>query len=84
MPVQEAQYYAELARAFAGGVTRYQMMWEIDLTEGHSMIHAAGILHGEAWIWPDARLSRAGRKLLRLREIRDQIQRGEWQANIDL
>lgn len=60
------------------------MIWEISLTEAHGMILAAGILYGEAWIWTDANLSRAGRKLLRMREIRDQIQRGEWRADIDL
>lgn len=84
MPVREAQYYAELARAWAGGVTRYQMMWEIDLIEGYSMIHAAGILHGESYIWPDASLSSSGRKLLRLREVASQVKRGDWMKQIDL
>lgn len=60
------------------------MMWEIDLIEGYSMIHAAGILHGESYIWPDATLSSVGRKLLRLREVATQIQQGSWMDQIDL
>lgn len=82
--MREAQYYAELARAWAGAVTRYQMMWEIDLIEGYAMIHASGILHGEAWIWPDASLSSVGRKLLRLREVASQAKSGDWLKQIDL
>lgn len=82
--MRAAQYYAELSRAWAGAVTRYEMMWEIDLIEGYSMIHAAGILHGESYIWPDATLSSVGRKLLRLREVATQVQNGDWMNQIDL
>lgn len=82
--MREAQYYAELARAYQGSVTRHEMRWEIDLTEGYSLIHAAGILAGEAWIWPDARLSKAGRTLIRLREAAREVRAGSWHEQIDL
>jgi len=60
------------------------MRWHISLVEGWGMILAGGLLHGEAYIWPDPRLSTAGRKLLAAEEKRQAWQRGEWQPQIDL
>jgi hypothetical protein len=60
------------------------MRWDISLTEAWGMIHASGLLHGETYIWPDARLSTAGRTLLRVQDIRQQIAQGDWKPEIDL
>lgn len=60
------------------------MMWEIPLAEGWSMIHAAGLLHGEAYIWPDARLSAAGRKLIAAQELREQFARGLRTVEVEI
>jgi hypothetical protein len=84
LPVSDAQYYALLSRAFNGGVTRYEMMWEISLVEAQSMFHAAGLLEGESYLWPDPRLSKSGREMLRIREMREQFRQGLWQPEIDL
>lgn len=61
-----AEYYALLSRAYPGGVTRDEMMWEISLTEAHAMMLASGILQGGAYVWPDPRLSTSGRQMLRV------------------
>jgi hypothetical protein len=60
------------------------MQWSISLTEGWSMIHAAGLLHGETHVWPDPRLSPAGRQLLRVQRLRAQVQAGQWRPQVDL
>lgn len=80
----EADYYALLARAYQGGITRREAMWEIDLIEGWSMIHAAGILHGESFIWPQAELSEAGRSMLRVQKLRADFMAGKWRPTTDL
>jgi hypothetical protein len=46
------------------------MRWHISLTEGWSLIHAAGLLAGETYIWPDPKLSTTGRLLLRVNHLR--------------
>lgn len=69
--MRDAEYYALLSLAFNGGVTRYEMFWQISLTEAQNMIHASGILRGNTYIWPDPRLSESGRAML---AVRDQIQ----------
>jgi hypothetical protein len=48
------------------------------------MIHASGLLHGEAFIWPDARLSAAGRKLIAAQELRDQFARGQRKVEVEI
>lgn len=73
MPVEEAQFYALLSRAFSGAVTRYDMRWKISLSEAWAMILAGGILNGEAFIWPDPELSRSGRAMLHAKALRDKI-----------
>lgn len=65
----EAQYTALLARALPG-TPLHELDWRISLTRGWSLIHAAGILHGDAYIWPDPRLSTIGRTLLKARAVR--------------
>lgn len=47
---------------------------------GWSLIHAAGILHGECFIWPDPRLSEVGRTLLKARDLR---KNKPWQTTLD-
>lgn len=83
MPVSGAQYYALLARALPGATLR-ELQWEISLVRGWSLIHAAGLLAGEAFIWPDPRLSTSGRALLRVQRLREAVRRGEWMPEIDL
>lgn len=83
MPVAAAQYYALLARALPGA-TVHELQWQVSLVRGWSLIHAAGLLAGEAFIWPDPRLSTAGRALLKVRELRAAVQRGEWAPEVDL
>jgi hypothetical protein len=82
--VVAAQFFVLLSRAFPGGISRYEMRWEISLVEAWSAIHAAGILEGETYIWPDPRLSKVGRAMLRVRELREQVRRGEWRPLVDL
>ena len=60
------------------------MQWEIDLIEGWSMIHSAGILGGQSYIWPDATLSEAGRSMLRVQAMREGFRNGTWKPVIDL
>lgn len=60
------------------------MMWEIPLAEGWAMIHASGLLHGEAYVWPDARLSAAGRKLIAAHELREQFASGARKIEIEI
>lgn len=60
------------------------MMWEIDLIEAESMIHSSGILDGQAYIWPDANLSAAGRSMLRVQKLREAFRNGTWKPTIDL
>ena len=78
-----AQYYALLARALPGA-TLHEMQWQVSLVRGWAMIHAAGLLAGEAYIWPDPRLSSSGRALLRVRDLREAVRRGEWVPEVDL
>lgn len=78
-----AQYYALLARALPG-TPLHALRWHISLVDGWSLIHAAGILHGESFIWPDPRLSTSGRAMLRVRDLRAQFRRGDWRPHIDL
>lgn len=82
--MSEAQFYALLTRAYHGAVTRHEMMWQISLVEAWSMILASGLLHGEAYIWPDARLSEAGRKLLTASTLKARWQSGQWKPDIEL
>ena len=51
--------------------------------EGWCAIHAAGILHGENFIWPDPRLSRVGRTFLKVKRLREQGKK-DWAADLDL
>lgn len=83
MPVSRAQYYALLARALPG-TPIYDLRWNVSRVEGWSLIHAAGILHGESFIWPDARLSRTGRSFLRLQEVRKAAVSGKWVEQLGL
>lgn len=57
------------------------MRWGIALAHGWALIHAAGILHGETFIWPDPRLSQIGRTLLKARRLREQR---PWLKDLDL
>lgn len=54
------------------------------MVEGWAMILAGGILEGEAYIWPDARLSKAGRKILKLQKLSHKVKTGEWKPRVDL
>lgn len=75
--MRAAQYYALLARALPGTALD-DLRWKVSLVMGWSLIHAAGILHGESFIWPDARLSTTGRAFLKLREARARGRSGAW------
>lgn len=79
----EAQYYALLARALPGATWR-ELRWSVSRVWGWSLIHAAGILDGTAYIWPDPRLSSAGREMLRVQALQDSFARGEWRPQVDL
>jgi len=81
MPVQLAEYFVLLARALPG-TPLAELEWGVSLVRGWCFIHAAGILDGNAYIWPDARLSRVGRRLLRLQSMRDKGHR--WKVAVDL
>jgi len=81
--VRSAQYYALLARALPGTCLR-DLQWTVSLVLGWSLIHAAGILHGECYIWPDPRLSTAGRALLRVQRLRQDFRSGAWRPEVDL
>ena len=59
-------------------------MWEISQVEAWAMILAGGILEGEAYIWPDARLSESGRKMLKLQDLSREVKAGQWRARVDL
>ena len=84
LPVSDAQYYALLSRAYEGGATRREMRWEISLAEGWGMIHAAGLLNGENFIWSDPRLSESGRAMLRVKAMRERFAEGTWEPEVDL
>ena len=84
LPVSDAQYYALLSRAYHGGVTRREMQWEISLVEAWGMILASGLLHGEAYIWPDPSLSVVGQKLIAARDLKQKWQSGDWQPQIEI
>lgn len=60
------------------------MRWEISLVEGWAMILAGGILDGEAYVWPDARLSRTGRKMRKVKDLAEKVKRGAWTPRVDL
>lgn len=60
------------------------MRWGIDLIEGWSMIHSAGILDGQSYIWPDASLSQAGRAMLRVQAMREAFRNKTWKPRVDL
>jgi hypothetical protein len=83
VPVSGAQYYALLARALPGA-TLQELQWEVSLVRAWSLIHAAGLLAGEAFIWPDPRLSTAGRAMLRVQQLREAVRRGDWMPEVDL
>mgnify|MGYP007090097834 CR=1 FL=1 len=83
MPVSGAQYYALLARALPGA-TLQELQWEVSLVRGWSVTLAAGLLAGEAFIWPDPRLSTSGRAMLRVQQLREAVRRGEWMPEVDL
>lgn len=76
------QYYALLSRALQGE-SLYNLKWNVSRVEGWCAIHAAGILHGENFIWPDLRLSRVGRTFLKVKRLREQG-RKNWAADLDL
>lgn len=78
-----AQYYALLARALPGA-TLHELQWQVSRVRAWALIHAAGLLAGEAFIWPDPRLSTSGRTLLAVRELRAAVERGDWRPEIDL
>lgn len=81
--MQAAQYYALLARALPGTPLE-DLRWKVSLVMGWCLIHAAGILHGESFIWPDAELSRTGRAFLRLEEARGKAKSGAWVDGLGL
>lgn len=72
-----------LARAYPGADPD-TLLWRISLVRGWSAIHASGILNGEAFIWPDPRLSAGGRAMLRALELQEKYRRGEWRPEVDL
>lgn len=82
--MRSADFYALLSRAYPGGVTRDEMRWEISLTEAYGMILASGILHGGAFVWPDPRLSRSGRQMLKLRDKLERWKTEGFASMIDL
>ncbi len=77
----ESQYDALLARALPGTPFRELEWGPISLARGWSLIHAAGILHGDIYIWPDPRLSTIGRTMLKARDLRKSK---PWMKHIDL
>ncbi len=78
-----AQYYALLARALPG-TCLHDLRWNISLVWGWSLIHAAGILAGEVFIWPDPLLSSAGRSMLKVAQLREEFLAGRWRPQVDL
>lgn len=78
-----AQYEVLLARAFPGADPD-RLLWHISRVRGWSVIHASGILNGEAFIWADPRLSAAGRAMLRVQDLQEKYRRGEWRPEVDL
>lgn len=65
------------------GASPHDLKWNISRVEGWCAIHAAGILHGENFIWPDPRLSRVGRTFLKVKRLREQGKK-YWAADLDL
>lgn len=53
------------------------------MIEGWSAIHGAGILDGQVFIWPDARLSKAGRQMLAVQSLRDRFRAGTWRPVVE-
>jgi hypothetical protein len=81
--VEKWQYYTLLARALPG-TPLHSLKWHISRVEGWCAIHGAGILDGNTYMWPDPRLSQSGRRMLRIRDLRESFQNGDWQPFIDL
>lgn len=77
------QYLALLARALPG-TSLHDLQWDVSLVLGWSLIHAAGILHGESFVWPDARLSRVGRLFLKVKQLREKARQQNWADDLDL
>lgn len=65
------------------GASPYDLKWNLSRVEGWCAIHAAGILHGENFMWADPRLSRIGRTFLKVKRMREQG-RKNWAADLDL
>ncbi len=66
MPSSEATYVVLLSRA-CPSFSYDDILHHIPLAVGHELIHAARIREGEHMIWPDSRLSVAGRWWERVR-----------------
>ena len=66
MPERWAWYDTSLAQALPG-----QPLENISLVRGYSAIHAHAPMQGHAMIWPDPRLSKAGRHMLRVQDLID-------------
>lgn len=64
MPERWAWYDTALAQAIPG-----ENREEISLVRGHAAILAHATMQGHAMIWPDPRLSKAGRHMLRVHAL---------------
>lgn len=59
-PVFEASYLAMLAAALQGAASWSEMMWEISLAKGESLIHGWWIMSGHATLWAEGGSTQAG------------------------
>lgn len=64
MPERWSWYDTSLAQALPG-----EDREEISLVRGHAAILAHSVMQGHSQIWPDPRLSKAGRHMLRVQEL---------------
>lgn len=76
-----AWYEAQLSRAFPNA-SQHELDWGISLVRGYARIHAASILHEEPVIWPDPRLSEAGRHMLQVRDLAHKIRTEGLQCDL--
>lgn len=80
--MRAAQYRTLAAQALHADP--HTILWHVSLTAGWSAIHTRGIQDGGAYIWPDPRLSAAGRDMLRIKQKREQFRLGLWRPKVDL
>lgn len=64
MPERWTWYDTSLAQALPG-----ENREEVSLVRGYAAIHAHAVMQGHAMIWPDPRLSKAGRHMLRVQQL---------------